>query len=124
LRGRAWTPPRGAPPASSSSPRLRFFFALFAFAALLAALFFWLEPAHGPALASLNVAAVGLALALIASALLFIRRRAPPPQPSDELSQLVSLLAQAATRLGPRPLLAAAAAFALVLVLSARSSRR
>jgi hypothetical protein len=41
-------------------------FLLFAIVGLFFALFFWLEPQHGPAAASLIVAAVALGLALVA----------------------------------------------------------
>jgi hypothetical protein len=99
-------------------------FALFAFAALFAALFFWLEPRHGPAAAALIVAAVAIALSLIALAPLLFRKRPPPPPPTDGMSQFVSLMAQTAPKLGPRQLLAAAAVIALALVLSARTPRR
>src|SRR5271165_723795 len=77
-------------------------FVLFAIAGLFSALFFWLEPEHGPVAASLILTAVALVLALLAFALLAFRRQPPPPPPQQDamLPQFVSLMARAAEEAG------------------------
>jgi Putative Actinobacterial Holin-X, holin superfamily III len=100
-------------------------FVLFAIAGLFSALFFWLEPEHGPLGASLILAAVALVLALLAFLPLVFRRRPPPPPPQDAmLPQFVSLMARTAPGLGPRQIIFAAALVAVALVFTGRSQKR
>ena len=85
-------------------------FVLFALAGLFSALFFWMEPEHGPLAASLIVAAVALVLALLAFLPLALRRPpAPPPPPDPMPAQFVSLMARTAPNLAPRQLIVTAA---------------
>lgn len=99
-------------------------FVLFAVAGLFAALFFWLEPDHGPVAASLVCTGVALVLAIVAAAPLMFRRPAPPPRPETPiLPQFVSLMARSTAELGPRQVLAAAALLGVALVLSARGGK-
>ncbi len=96
---------------------------LFAVAGLFAALFFWLAPLYGPAGAALIVAALAFVLGLITIALLAFRRRPQPaPAPDPTLPQVVSLLAQSASSLGPRQAALAAFLLAIALGLIARGS--
>jgi len=100
-------------------------FVLFAAAGLFAALFFWLEPEHGPVAASLICTVVAIVLGLIAAAPLLIGRRAPPPpQQGAALPQFVSLMARTAPGLGPRQVIVAAALIGAALVLSARGGKK
>ena len=78
---------------------------LFAVAALFSALFFWLEPLYGPPIAAVIVAAVALVLGLLAT-----------------LPQVVSLLAQSASSLGPKQSALTAVLLAVALGLMARGS--
>ena len=81
------------------------FLSVRASSALFAALFFWLEPLYGPPVAALIVAAVALVLGLLATAPLIVGRRpkpAAPPASGATLPQVVSLLAQSASSLGPK----------------------
>ena len=98
---------------------------LFAVAGLFAALFFWLEPLYGPPGAALIVAAVAFVLGLLAIAPLAFRRR---PQraatPDARPPQVVSLVAQSASSLGPRQAALAAFLLALGFGLLARGSTR
>jgi len=103
------------------------FFVLFAIAGLFSALFFWVEPMHGPVAASLILTAVALVLALLAFAPLVFRRRPPPPPPQQDaalLPQFVSLMARAAPGLGPRQLIVTAALLAVALVVTGRGERK
>lgn len=101
-------------------------FLLFAIAALFAALFYWLEPAHGAVVAALICAAVAIVLGLIALAPLAFGRRKPPPPPPRAASGVLPLFVGAATksasRLTPRQMLVAAALIGAALVLTARDS--
>ena len=98
-------------------------FLLFAIVGLFFALFFWLAPEHGPAAASLIVAAVALGLALVAFLPVAFRRRPPPPPtPDPVLPQFVSLLAR--TNLAPRQLIVTAAVLGIALVLTGRSQKK
>ena len=101
-------------------------FVLFAIAGLFSALFFWLEPDHGPVAASLILTAVALVLALLAFALLAFRRQPPPPPPQQDamLPQFVSLMARAAPGLGPRQLVVTAALVAVALVFTGRGQKK
>jgi len=100
-------------------------FVLFAIAGLFSALFFWLEPDHGPVAASLILTAVALVLALLAFAPLLLRRQPPPPPPQDAmLPQFVSLMARAAPGLGPRQLVVTAALVAVALVFTGRGQKK
>lgn len=100
-------------------------FFLFAVAALFSALFFWLEPLYGPAIAAVIVAAVALVLGLLAALPLMVGRR-PAPSPAAASGamapQIVSLLAQSASSLGPKQSVLAALTLAVVLGLMARGS--
>src|SRR5260370_18660989 len=89
---------------------------LFAVAGLFAALFFWLEPEHGPLAASLIVAVVALVLGLLALLPLVIKR--PKPPPDTTLPQFVSLMARSAPGLAPRQLILTAVLLALALGLT------
>jgi hypothetical protein len=101
-------------------------FVLFAIAGLFSALFFWLEPEHGPLAASLILTAVALVLALLAFLPLVFRRRPPPPPPRQDamLPQFVSLMARTAPGLGPRQIIFAAALLAVALVFTGRGQKR
>ncbi len=99
-------------------------FALFALAALFAALFFWVAPMLGASIAALIVAAVAIVLALLFLLPLTFRRRPPPPEPTAALPQYVSLLAQAAPKLGPKQLMIAIGLLAVALVLGSRASKK
>ena len=100
-------------------------FVLFAVAELFAALFFWLEPEHGPVAAALICAAIALVLAILASLpLMFKRRRPPPPPYQGSLPQFMSLMAKSAPSLAPRQLIVTAALIGVALVLSARGSKK
>ncbi len=98
---------------------------LFAVAGLFSALFFWLEPEHGPIAASLICAGVAVVLAILALLPLAFRRR-PAPQPASEsaLPQFVSLMAKSAPNLGPRQLIATAALLGVALVLSTQGKKQ
>src|SRR5574340_464992 len=65
---------------------------LFALSGLFVALFFWEEPAYGPLVGALIVAAVALALGLVVVLFLLLRRPKPAPAPDPVLPQFVSLL--------------------------------
>jgi hypothetical protein len=96
---------------------------LFAVAGLFAALFFWLAPLYGPAGAALIVAALAFVLGLLAIAVLAFRRRPQPaPAPNATVPQVVSLVAQSASSLGPRQAALAAFLLAIALGLIARGS--
>ena len=100
-------------------------FFLFAVAALFSALFFWLEPLYGPPIAAVIVAAVALVLGLLATLPLIVGRRAEPaPAPASDatLPQVVSLLAQGVSSLGPKQSALTAVVLAVALGLMARSS--
>jgi hypothetical protein len=97
--------------------------AFFVLVGLFGALFFWLEPAHGPIAASLVVAVVAFVLALLALLPLMLGRRSPPPPPQDALPQFMSLMAQAAPNLGRKPLLATAALVAIAVIVGSRSPK-
>jgi hypothetical protein len=100
-------------------------FVLFAVAGLFAALFFWLEPEHGPAGAALICAAIALVLAILASLpLLFKRRTQPPPAYEGSLPQFVSLMGRTAPNLAPRQLIVAAALLGVVLALSGQGKKK
>jgi hypothetical protein len=100
-------------------------FVLFAVAGLFAALFFWLEPEHGPVAAALVCAAIALVIAILASLPLMFKRRRPPPPPYEgSLPQFVSLMARTAPDLAPRQLILAAAVLGVALVLSARGNKK
>ena len=100
-------------------------FLLFAIVGLFFALFFWLAPEHGPAAASLIVAAVALGLALVACLPVAFRRRPPPPPPPDPmLPQFVSLMARTAPSLAPRQLIVTAAVLGIALVLTGRGQKK
>ena len=100
-------------------------FALFAIAGLFAALFFWLEPEHGPIAASLICTVVALVLGAVAAApLLFGGRAAPAPGQAPALPQFVSLVARTAPGMGPRQVVIAAALIGAAVVLSAREGKK
>jgi hypothetical protein len=102
-------------------------FFLFAVAALFYALFFWLEPLYGPPVAALIVAAVALVLGLLATAPLIVGRRpepAAPPASGATLPQVVSLLAQSASSLGPKQSAMTAVVLAVALGFMERGSAR
>ncbi|MBV8106587.1 MAG: hypothetical protein JO223_18550 [Hyphomicrobiales bacterium] len=100
-------------------------FVLFALAGLFSALFFWMEPEHGPLAASLIVAAVALVLALLAFLPLALRRPpAPPPPPDPMAAQFVSLMARTAPNLAPRQLIVTAAVLGVALVLTGRGQKK
>jgi branched-subunit amino acid ABC-type transport system permease component len=102
-------------------------FFLFAVAALFSALFFWLEPLYGPPVAAVIIAAVALVLGLVATLPLMVGRR-PEPVPAQAsgatLPQVVSLLAQGASSLGPKQSALTAVVLAVALWLMARGSSR
>lgn len=102
-------------------------FFLFAIAALFYALFFWLEPLYGPPLAAVIVAAVALVLGLLTTLPLMVGRGpepapAPTSAPGATLPQVVSLLAQGASSLGPKQSALTAVVLAVALGLMARGS--
>jgi hypothetical protein len=99
-------------------------FAVFAVAGLFGALFFWLEPDHGPLVASLAVTAVALVLGVLAFLPLAFKRQ-PPPQLQEDgaLPQFVSLMARTAPSLAPRQLIATAALLALAVVFAPRRQK-
>ena len=101
-------------------------FVLFTIGALFAALFFWLEPTQGPIFASLIVAAVALAIALVAFMPVLIKRSPPPPPPPADtaLPQLVGLMSRSATNLAPRQLIVAATLLAAALVISGMGRKK
>jgi len=100
-------------------------FVLFALAGLFSALFFWMEPEHGPLAASLIVAAVELVLALLAFLPLAFRRQTPPPPPPDPMvAQFVSLMARTAPNLAPKQLIVTAAVLGVALVLTGRGQKK
>lgn len=102
-------------------------FFLITVGALFAALFFWLEPLYGPPIAAVIVAAVALILGLLATVPLMVGRRpepAPEPASGATLPQVVSLLAQSASSLGPKQSALTAVLLAVALGLMARSSSR
>jgi len=103
-------------------------FFLFAVASLFYALFFWLETLYGPPIAALIVAAVALVLGLLAAAPLMIGRRRPepaaPPPSVATLPEVVSLLAQSASSLGPKQSALTAVVLAVALGFMARGSAR
>jgi hypothetical protein len=102
-------------------------FFLAAVAALFYALFFWLEPLYGPPVAALIVAAAALVLGLLATLPLIVGRRpepAPAPASGATLPQVVSLLAQGASSLGPKQSALTAVVLAVALGLMARGSAR
>ena len=82
---------------------------LFTLAALFVALFFWVEPAHGPLVGALIVAGAALVLAIVAVLAITLRPRPKPaPAQSSSLPQVASLLAQSAPALASkRPLVTA-----------------
>jgi hypothetical protein len=100
-------------------------FFLFAVAALFSALFFWLEPLYGPPVAAVIVAAVAFVLGLLAT-LPLIAGRGPAPFPAPASGatapQVVSLLAQSASSLGPKQSLLTGLVLAVTLGLMARGS--
>src|SRR5260370_35587173 len=73
---------------------------LFAVAGLFAALFFWLEPEHGPLAASLIVAVVALVLGLLALLPSVLKR--PKPPPATTLPQLACLRPRSGPRFATR----------------------
>jgi hypothetical protein len=100
-------------------------FFLFAVAALFSALFFWLEPLYGPPVAAVIVAAVALVLGLLATLPLMVGRRPAPAAAAPSgatLPQVVSLLAQSASSLGPKQSALTALVLAVALGLMARGS--
>ena len=100
-------------------------FFLIAVAALFLALFLWLEPLYGPPIAAVIVAAVALVLGLLATLPLIVGRRtepAPAPASGGALPQVVSLLAQSASSLGPKQSALTALVLAIALGLMARGS--
>jgi hypothetical protein len=100
-------------------------FFLIAVAALFCALFFWLEPLYGPPVAAVIVAAAALVLGLIAALPLLVGRRPAPasaPASGAPLTQVVSLLAQSASSLGPKQSALTALVLAVALGLMARGS--
>jgi hypothetical protein len=102
-------------------------FFLFSVAGLFYALFFWLEPLYGPPVAAVIVAAVALALGLLATLPLMLGRRPAPaaaPASGATLPQVVSLLAQSASSLGPKQSALTAVVLAVALGLMARDSAR
>ena len=100
-------------------------FVLFAVAGLFAALFFWVEPEHGPVAAALICAAIAVVLAILALLPLALKRRpAPQPPPEGALPQFVSLMAKTAPNLAPRQLIVTAALLGVALVLSARGNKK
>jgi putative superfamily III holin-X len=100
-------------------------FVLFAVAGLFAALFFWLEPEHGPIAASLICTGVAIILAILGLLpLAFKRRPARQPPPEVGLPQFVSLMARTAPGLGPRQILVAAALLGAALVFTARGNKK
>jgi hypothetical protein len=100
-------------------------FVLFAVAGLFAALFFWIEPDHGPIIAALICAAVALVLAILALLPLAFRRPAPPPpRPNNALPQFVSLLARTAPGLSLRQIAWAAVLIGAAVLFGARANRK
>jgi hypothetical protein len=100
-------------------------FVLFAIVALFFALFFWLEPEHGPLAASLIVAAVALVLAVLAFLPLAFRPSPrPPPPPDPMLPQFISLMARTAPGLSPKQLIAAAAVVGAALFFTGRGQKK
>ncbi len=100
-------------------------FTLFAIAGLFAALFFWVEPEHGPLAASLICTAVALVLAALAAIPLVLGPRKPPPQPVEPLlPQFVTLMSKSTSSLAPKQLIVTAAVAGVVLLLSARGGAR
>jgi hypothetical protein len=100
-------------------------FFLIAVGAVFLALFFWLEPLYGPPVAAVIVAAVAVVLGLLATAPLMVGRRpdpAPAPASGGTLPQVVSLLAQSASSLGPKQSALTALVLAVALGLMARGS--
>ena len=96
-------------------------FVLFAIAGLFAALFFWLEPDHGPVSAALICAGAALVVAIVAALpLLFKRPKPAPPKDDDLLPRFVNLMAKSAPGLAPRQLIVTAAVLAAALILSSR----
>jgi hypothetical protein len=96
---------------------------LFGAAALICALFFWLERLVGPPGAALIVATVASALGLFATLPpMFGRRPEPPPPPGATLPPIAALAAQSATSLGPRQTALAAFLPSIALGLMARGS--
>jgi hypothetical protein len=99
-------------------------FVLFALAGLFAALFFWLEPDHGPIAASLICTAVAIVLALIAFLPLMFRRRPPPSQLDGTFPQVASLIAKTVPKLGPRDIIVTAALLGVALIFSTRGTKK
>jgi len=101
-------------------------FVLFAVAGLFAALFFWLDPDHGPVSASLICAGVALVLAIVAVLPLAFKRSRPaaPPREDDALPRFVNLMAKSAPGLAPRQLILTAAIVGAALILSSRGAGR
>jgi hypothetical protein len=99
-------------------------FGLFAVAGLFAALFFWLEPDHGPIAASLIVTAVAIALGILAVLPLMFKRSPPPPPPDAALPAFVSLVARSAPSLAPRQLIVTVALLGVALIFTARGSKK
>jgi len=100
-------------------------FFLLAVAALFSALFFWLEPLYGPPIAAVIVAAVALVLGFLTTLPLMVKRRpqpAPAPASGATLPQVVSLLAQSASSLGPKQSALTALVLVIALGLMARGS--
>ena len=87
---------------------------------LFAALFYWLTSLYGPITAALIVAAVALVLGLIALLPIVVKRKPPPPAPSQP--QFASLLAQTAPALALKRPLLSAFLLAVALGMMARGS--
>ncbi|RBP07360.1 putative superfamily III holin-X [Roseiarcus fermentans] len=100
-------------------------FVVFAVAGLFAALFFWLEPAHGAVVAALLCAVAAMGIALVCALPIVFRPRRPPPQPTEgALPQILMLLTKASSSLTPRQMIVTAAVVGFALFLSARGAAR
>ena len=100
-------------------------FFLFAVAALFSALFFWLEPLYGPPYRGGDRCGGRSRTWALATLPLMVGRRAEPaPAPASDatLPQVVSLLAQSASSLGPKQSALTAVVLAVALGLMARGS--
>jgi hypothetical protein len=98
---------------------------VFAAAGLFVALFAWLEPERGAAVAALICAGAALGLAILALLPLAFRRRpAPQPPPEGALQQFVTLMAKTAPELSPWQLVVTAALIGAALAFSARSPKK
>ena len=97
-------------------------FVLFAVVGLFGALFFWLEPDHGPVSAALICAGVALVLAVVAALPLLFKRSKPAPAREDQmLPRFINLMARSAPGLAPRQLIVTAAVVGAALILSSRA---